>query len=563
MEINTHWSHSRVETFNTCPFKFRMRYIDGIQTLPPDNADNPLIIGKAMHTGIEKGLDEGLQEYFASFPVVTDLQENEALKLSILIPKVKKIIPANLKFEVEINHDGFLGYIDGLEENPDGTFNIYDFKYSNNTAHYLESPQLSLYKYYFEQMTGRTVKNLYYVMIPKSQIRQKQNEDLYAFRERIKEDLQEKDPEIVPVKYDAEMVNKFVLDVGAIQLMDYEEFLPHESRLCEWCEYKEFCQKGEKFMLLPTAERRTITNGGKKKIWIYGAPFSGKTTFVDKAPNPLNLNTDGNIAFVTMPYVPIKDVVETVGTRIRRTFAWQVFKDTISELEKKDNDFNTIVVDLLEDTREMCRLYEYDKNGIEHESDAGYGKGWDIVKTEYLSTIRRLFSLDYDNIVVISHELVSEIKKRSGQTITKITPNMPENIANKIAGMVDIVARVVVDDEGKRWLNFKSNEFVFGGGRLAGIEESEIPLDWDALMGVFDRTRAKTVNSTPTAEKAPETPQNEPMEGDWTDNSVDEGIRAEEEPAPRRRRREEPSSEPAPEPTPEPAPTRRRRRTRE
>ena len=51
-------------------------------------------------------------------------------------------------------------------------------------------------------------------------------------------------------------------------------------------------------MTLPSTERRNITKENYKKIWIYGAPFSGKSTFVDKAPVPVNLNTDGNILFL-------------------------------------------------------------------------------------------------------------------------------------------------------------------------------------------------------------------------------------------------------------------------
>lgn len=547
-----HWSHSKVDTWLTCPMKFRLRYIDQLETLPPDEAGNPLILGTAMHTGIEQGVEAGLSVYFKSFPVVSDVQENEAIKLEAMIPKVKAILPDNLQYEVEINCDGFLGYIDGLETREDGTVALYDFKYSNNKEHYVNSPQLSIYKCYYERMTGKTVSALYYVMIPKTMIRQKKTEDLYQFRERLRKELEQKEPEIVEVKYDLEAVKQFVYNVGAIQLCEYEDFNCNESRLCDFCEYKELCKKGEKYMMLPSTQRRTLESEGRRKIWIYGAPFSGKTTFVDKAPNPLNLNTDGNIGYVTMPYIPIKDEVKADGRVARRTFAWEIFKDAITELEKKQNDFKTIIVDLLEDTREMCRIYEYDKHGIEHESDAGYGKGWDIIKTEYLSTMRRLFSLDYENIVVISHEVVSEIKKRNGQSITKIAPNLPENIANKIAGMVDIVARVVVDDEGNRTLNFKSNEYVFGGGRLAGIEETEIPLEWDALMAVFERTRAKAVKSSPKTEKAPEQPQNASTEGDWTDNSVDEGIR-EEAPAPVEEKKEE-----------EPAPRKRRtRRTRE
>ena len=52
--------------------------------------------------------------------------------------------------------------------------------------------------------------------------------------------------------------------------------------------------------------------------------------------------------------------------------------------------------------------------------------------------------------------------------------------------MVDIVARVVVEDDGTRTLNFKSNEVIFGGGRLKGITETTIPLDWNALVELYD-----------------------------------------------------------------------------
>ena len=214
------------------------------------------------------------------------------------------------------------------------------------------------------------------------------------------------------------------------------------------------------------------------------------TTMLDDAPNPLNLNTDGNIEFVTMPYIAIKDEVTVTGRVTNRKFAWEVLKDTIAELEKKQNDFKTIIVDLLEDTREMCRIYKYNEMGISHESDSGFGKGWDIIKTEYLATMRRLFNLDYENIVVLSHEDVSkDITKKNGQNVTRIAPNIQEAIANKVAGMVDIVARVVVDGD-ERTLNFKSDEVIFGGGRLKGISKTSIPLSWEELMKVYDEANA-------------------------------------------------------------------------
>lgn len=517
------WSHSRVECFNSCPFKFELRYIAEMKTIPSDDASNPLIIGSALHKGIETTVEEAIKEYYDSFNVITDLQINEAIKLSNLIPKVKKIVPKNLVYEFEINHEDFHGFIDGLEELEDGTFNIYDFKYSNNLEHYLESPQLHLYAYYFERMTGKKVNDLYYVMIPKTFIKQKKSEDLYQFRKRLENTLDGLEPKIVKVEYDEKKVEQFNCDIQTIE--ETTKFEKNESRLCDWCEYKEYCLKGEEYMILPSTERREIGKATKRKIWIYGDAFTGKTTMLDDAPNPLNLNSDGNIQFVTMPYIAIKDIVTVEGRVTRRKFAWEVLKETIEELEKNKNEFKTIIVDLLEDTREMCRLYKYDQMGIEHESDSGYGKGWDIIKTEYLSTLRRLFNLDYENIVVVSHEIQNEIKKKNGQTITKIAPNIQESIANKVAGMVDIVARAVVEDDGTRTLNFKSNEFVFGGGRLKGLTETKIPLSWEALMDVYE------IASKGTPKKEEEPKQERPRrERKVEEEPVEEEPKVEETP---------------------------------
>ena len=258
-------------------------------------------------------------------------------------------------------------------------------------------------------------------------------------------------------------------------------------------------------MTLPKNERLEVGATKFMKGWIYGAPFSGKTTFLDSAPDPINLNTDGNTKYVTMQRLYIRDEVTTTGRITNRKFAWEVFKDAIAELEK-GSDFQTIIVDLVEDTREMCRLYMYDKLGIEHESDSGFGKGWDIIKTEYLSTMRRLLNLDY-NIFLVSHEDISkDLTKKSGDKTSRIMPNIQEAIANKLAGMVDFVARVIVNDDETRTLSFKHNEVTFGGGRL-GIKEKEIPLDWKELVNVYEETiKTNNKKSVESVSKVTEVP---------------------------------------------------------
>lgn len=236
-------------------------------------------------------------------------------------------------------------------------------------------------------------------------------------------------------------------------------------------------------MLLPKNERRNIETINKKVVWLYGAPFSGKTFLANRFPDPLMLNTDGNIRFVDAPYISIKNEVKVEGRQTRTTLAWDVFKNVIAELEKKDNTFKTIVVDLLEDCYEHCRVYMYDKLNISHESDDSFS-AWDKVRTEFLSTMKRLMNMDYENIILISHEdRTKDITRKSGDKLTAIKPNIQDKIANKIAGMVDIVARVVADGD-DRILSFKTNEVIFGGGRLT-VTDKEIPLDYDSFMEVY------------------------------------------------------------------------------
>lgn len=469
-----------------------MRYLQGITTIPATEPDNPLILGQAVHTGIEKSLEEAIREYCFSFPIITDEHINEIIKFETVIPLAKMAIPPDGEFEVEIKDDDFHGFIDYLVpatvfergvELPD-TYDLYDFKYSNNVSGYKQSGQLHEYKYFFEKNNpGKQIRNMFFVFVPKVTIRQKKTETLLEFRQRLKEALSGVEVKTVQIEFNIGKVIEFLFSIKAVN--EETEFPQEKSYLCRYCEFQENCEKGwDYFMKLPENKRRNIEAVEKRVLWIYGVPFCGKTTFANSFPDPLMLNTDGNIKFVDAPYIRIKDEIKVEGRQTKRTLAWDVFKDTISELEKKDNTFKTIVVDLLEDLYEHCRLYMYQQMGISHESDDSF-RAWDKVRGEFLNTLKRLMNLDYENIILISHEDTSkDITKKGGDKITAIKPNLQDKIANKVAGMVDVVARIVADGDA-RTFSFKSNEVIFGGGRLK-VNAKDIPLDVDALFAVYD-----------------------------------------------------------------------------
>lgn len=529
------FSFSRVETFKKCPYLYKLRYIDEVRALPNvDDASNALFLGTGLHEGIEKSVDEGIKAYFNQFPVINDLHLNEELKLRYLVPKVRAMLPQECTFEYKLECEDFIGYIDLLVYLGDNQFAIYDFKYSNNVDHYLASAQLHVYKHFFELLNeGAKVAYLGFIFVPKTAIRQKKTEDLYQFRKRILSTLEGLEIKCIEVKFDPEKVREYFNAVEAAK--NATEFPKCESNLCRFCDYQHFCKEGITYMLLPKNERRAINPASRKKVWIYGAPFSGKTTLADHFPHPLMLNTDGNLNSFTAPVVEIK---ETYEGRIAIS-AWDNFKSAIDELAK-GAEFETVVVDLVEDTYEHCRRWCYEKLGIEHESDNSF-KAWDYVRNEFLSVFKKLMTLDY-NIVLISHEdLTKDITKKTGDKITAIKPNINEKTANKLAGMVDIVARVVADGD-VRTLNFKSDDVVFGGGRLK-LTSTSIPCTYDALESVYQH------QGEPAKREEPVKQEEEPVKT--------ETLKQEEEPA----KEGEPVKEAEPAKNEE-APVRRRGRRR-
>lgn len=208
-----------------------MRYLDGITADTPAEADNPLILGTALHTGIERSLEEALHEYAFSFPIITDEHIHEMMKLEMVIPLARSAIPKGGKFEVEIKDDDFHGFIDYLVPmgwmskdaytNPYGEsvdiFDIYDFKYSNNVSGYKQSNQLHLYKYFFERDNpGKKIRDMYLVFVPKVSIKQKKTETLVEFRQRLKDELSKVEVKIVQIGFNPQKVIDFLFGIKAV-----------------------------------------------------------------------------------------------------------------------------------------------------------------------------------------------------------------------------------------------------------------------------------------------------------------------------------------------------------
>ena len=457
------YSHSKVETHISCPHKYKLRYLDKLKTIPVPEADNALICGNTIHQGAETNLKDALKFYYSNYPIITDRHIEEVMKFAYLIPKIHDILSEINVYrkEFRINTSRFVGIVDLITKNEDGTVDVFDYKYSNNYEKYSESPQLHLYKYFLEQI-GFKVRRLGFIFIPKISIKQKKEESLYQFRKRLKEELTNSKIKIMEVKYNPSKVIEFMDNI--IKITEDVEYKKNPTGYCSWCEYENLCIKGEDYMILPSNQRREKKIDKNPDLWIYAQSYVGKSTFVDQYDDLLFLNTDGNTDNTTAPVIPIVNRVWFEGRIKKEQKAWEIFKEVVSELEKKENDFKRVCIDLIEDLYEHCRLYVYDKYNWEHESDGGYGKGYDLVKTEFLSTMKRLKALGYQ-IIYISKEAVSEVTLKNGNKLTSYKPNIGDKVANVLAGTVDLTIRAYMKGE-ERFIQLAKDENIFGGGRF-------------------------------------------------------------------------------------------------
>ena len=246
------FSYSRFECFANCPYQYKLRYIDKLKTIPDQEANNPLYLGTAIHLAFETGnVQDAIYNYKSNYYVISDLVENECIKLEYFIPKVLELLP-QADCEVEISTPNFIGYIDRLvplftDNNGVKHYEIWDYKYCAETSKekYLASPQLSLYKWYFEQThTGTVVDHLRYVFIPKITIRQKKTETIQEFRSRLQSELEASEIKLVEVEYDPTSIPRFKECCQA--LSGVTAFPRNETPLCKWCQWQKYCSSDGK-----------------------------------------------------------------------------------------------------------------------------------------------------------------------------------------------------------------------------------------------------------------------------------------------------------------------------
>ena len=208
------------------------------------------------------------------------------------------------------------------------------------------------------------------------------------------------------------------------------------------------------------------------RIWIYGAPFNGKTTFASQFKGAKILSTDGNADYL----FPKEDIF-----RIKNAAD---LNNAITKL--RANPPETLVVDTTEYLLDYLRFYFLEKNKIEDEGDIAY-KGYKMLRSFQWSQIVSLANL-CDNVIFISHEAIYTEKNKFGREITYYTPQFDDRLKDKMMGLMTVVMRAVKisseKNENSYMLHIGHVDEEFGGTRIP-IRKTEIPNSKEAFEANF------------------------------------------------------------------------------
>ena len=253
---NTKFSYSRINTYDNCPQKYKIQYIDMVSN---NNDSIEAYMGKRVHDVLEKLYrTKDLIHKYISFDRLMDMYNeswNNNWHDDIFVTKYKfnrntynkntvynngllclknyyerfnqsgyfkeDVYAVEFKFEINIGLHRFRGYIDRIDRSEDGIINIIDYKTGKNSKGKIQAEndfQLAIYELAVKKIFNEYKQinlNLYYLKSNKLVSFNHSKEKINQIKENI--------------------INKVV------NIKSTKEFIAKESILCDWCHFWEQC----------------------------------------------------------------------------------------------------------------------------------------------------------------------------------------------------------------------------------------------------------------------------------------------------------------------------------
>lgn len=209
-------------------------------------------------------------------------------------------------------------------------------------------------------------------------------------------------------------------------------------------------------LFLPEEASVPTTDVNEFHFLIHGEKKIGKTTFC---------TVEGDVLLLT--FDPLQKALA-----IKQAYCpdWATFEGYLKLLEARAKNGNypyrRVVIDGADIWYRCCQTAVEKKLVVDHVSEEGWGRGWDMLKQQATSAVVRLMNLP-GGCWFISHSVWREVETRDGRKIEKLLPLMKGGAEEILVGRVD--GWFAYDYSGRdRILVVRGDESTGAGNRCKG-----------------------------------------------------------------------------------------------
>lgn len=217
-------------------------------------------------------------------------------------------------------------------------------------------------------------------------------------------------------------------------------------------------------------------------IWLYGAPYSGKTVFASNFPNAAVLSFDGNAQHAS------NDAGEPLfkNEQIFNIKSLDEMQTALKKINASDK-FETLIVDTIDILEQMVRQHVLDQLEIEDESQGeGYGLAWRYSREGFYKALFNMKKFK-GNVIFVSWEDEYVETDKLGREFTKYRPLVNPKLHARISGLTTIIMRTIkkqTKDGFAYGLSIGGDANELGGTRMT-IKKNTIPNDYQKFVENF------------------------------------------------------------------------------
>lgn len=217
--------------------------------------------------------------------------------------------------------------------------------------------------------------------------------------------------------------------------------------------------------MLPTEKTKPTRDLNRQNFLIYGLPKSGKSTLASHFPNSIFAATEDGHKHLEVFKVDVR--------------TWEDFLRLGAELAQPGHNFKTLIIDISDWLYKHCEDFICRKHGVEAPADLPYGKGFSLVKSEFVRVINKV-NMSGISLVFISHAKEKEIKSKNS-SYTMMGTTMTNSAEQVIAGMCDLIFYCYINEENKRLIRTKPTKYVLAGDRTKPGLPEVIPMEFEQI----------------------------------------------------------------------------------